>query len=63
MMMKEIALDWAVVIVSVGFGYGLRIPHPSPRASVFSSRRSFSGEGNKMHRSNKKDLHTPQDVR
>jgi hypothetical protein len=37
MMMKEIALDWAVVIVSVGFGYGLRIPHPIPSASLFSS--------------------------
>jgi hypothetical protein len=62
-MMKEIALDWAVVIVSVGFGYGLKIPHSISRASLFSSRRSFSGEGNKMHRSNKKDLHTTRDVR
>jgi hypothetical protein len=62
MMMKEIALDWAVVIVSVGFGYGLRIPHPNPRASLFSSRRSFSGQPNKMHRTNKKHLRTTRDV-
>jgi len=56
------AVDVVVVHFVLRFGYGLRIYHPISRASLFSSFRSFSGEGNKMHRSNKNHLRTRRDV-